>query len=69
MEALLSTCRNAEPKLISGVKPEPQFIFKWYRGAALGIVVEVSTALAAWGANLVETAQFRDHRATVSFRT
>ena len=62
MEALLSTCPSAEPKPVSGVEPEPHYILKLSCAAAPGIVAAVTTALAAQGANLVETAQFWDRQ-------
>lgn len=62
MEALPSTYPNAEPKPVSGVEPEPQYILKLSCAAAPGIVAAVTTALAAQGANLVESAQFWDRQ-------
>jgi formyltetrahydrofolate deformylase len=62
LEALLSTCPSAEPKPVSGVEPEPHYILKLSCAAAPGIVAAVTTALAAQGANLVETAQFWDRQ-------
>lgn len=62
MEALLSTCRNAETRSITSAVSEPQFILKLSCASAPGIVASVTTALAAQGANLVETAQFWDRQ-------
>ncbi len=62
MEALLSTCPSAERKPVSGVETEPHYILKLSCAAAPGIVAAVTTALAAQGANLVETAQFWDRQ-------
>lgn len=62
MEALPSTCRNAEMKSVTSVIPEPHFILKLSCASAPGIVASVTTALAAQGANLVETAQFWDRQ-------
>lgn len=67
MEALLSTCPSAEPKSGPGTKPEPQYILKLSCAAAPGIVAAVTTALAAEGANLVETAQFWDRQSNRFF--